>query len=107
MGTAGGKGPPLLTPVVARGKGFFPLQLSTAPTLLKAEEGHGASRLLHSMASKPMASEAAAQLGQVRQTTTLHFSVQVQRKNHSCRSEEPKSLLAAQCLGVKFYSQLS
>lgn len=43
----------------------------------------------------------------VRQATTLHFSIQVQRRNHGCRSGEPKSLLAAQCLGVKFYSQLS
>lgn len=53
-----------------------------------------------------MDSEPVAQLGQVRVTSffqaiTLHFSIPVQRRNHCCRSGEPKPLLAA-----KFYSWL-
>lgn len=37
MANAGGKDPPLVTLAIARGKGFLPLQLSIASTLLKAE----------------------------------------------------------------------
>lgn len=41
------------------------------------------------------------------QVITLHFSTPVQRRNHHCRSREPKSLLAVRCLGAKFYCSLS
>lgn len=74
--------------------------------------GRGASRLLHSVPCEPMDSELVACLGQIRVTSffqviTLHFSSPVQRRNHRCRSREPKSLLAVRCLGAKFYCSLS